>query len=87
MVTQVDWGGGGPDEVLGPAARVDSAQVIFSSRRLRGVADRTEVAGGSSRPSLFAALKFTILYFLQAVRPGGKSRDLDQFMGQERGTC
>lgn len=55
---------------MSPAARLDSAQAIFSSRRLCGAADRTEVAGGSSCSSLFAALKFTLLCLLPAVRPG-----------------
>lgn len=51
-------------------ARRQGLTVIFSSRRLRGVADRTQVAGGGSCPSLSAALKFTLLYLLPAVRPG-----------------
>lgn len=51
-------------------ARLTVLRTIFSSRRLCGVADWTEDAGGSSCSSLFAALKFTLLYLLPAVRQG-----------------
>lgn len=41
-----------------------------SPRRLRGAADRAEVAGGSTCPSFAAALESKILHLLPAVRKG-----------------